>query len=637
MLATPTAPHQDHRRSIAALYQEVTNALENLTSPLQQHAKRNNNNRRRHEQTKPKHWGSIRRDTTSHWVVPTYGDVLHSIRSTAPFVPVHSFTDAPTPTPSVAAKSSFGHITANNKRTTFRGRGHATPTPSQKFRPPSASNDSRRMHDNDDGTASTMSSLTAAAAAAAAERRSSKPSAPPPELAPHEKYQVRATVLCQFAKESNMTLQLLLSLYQHLIKCMLPLSSATSSSASTVEMEEENEKEEEEEEEDVIMLAHVFLREIGKLLPTEALRGGLDELIFINFDIECVGTLDVREFIFELACCDALGLSVEQMVNILFYVYGQIDVEEGADENDDNYIKERVISSELVAGLMHRGVESTRVLVQSVERFLAAMDTDGDGTITWTEYIEVIEQDRTILDSFRQSYSVSSRSDLGVMMFSPLNRFLRRCSMNWLLLTKMWNTMNTTGSQYHVVGGINKSDQSKSEQEQTKNPDYKQPSRVLLTYNQFRSVVQPFFGKGRSGDATLLSELFDAANAHDVMYTDKQGNAMQVADCHRFVIDLSTSLEDSAPSMGSATIQRARFYFMVLDLDRSGTIEYDEVYEVVCRGQSVGLARHILHGRKLMRQVDREEDGYITEDNFLKATKAHPDLLWWVVHRYPFE
>jgi len=112
---------------------------------------------------------------------------------------------------------------------------------------------------------------------------------------------------------------------------------------------------------------------------------------------------------------------------------------------------------------------------------------------------------------------------------------------------------------------------------------------------------------------------------------------MAVADCHRFVIDLSAALEDAAPSMGSATIQRARFYFMILDLDWSGTIDYDEVYEVISRGQSVDLARHILHGRQLMRQLAREEDGTVTEETFVAASRMHPTLLWRVVQRYPRE
>ena len=134
-----------------------------------------------------------------------------------------------------------------------------------------------------------------------------------------------------------------------------------------------------------------------------------------------------------------------------------------------------------------------------------------------------------------------------------------------------------------------------------------------------------------------MSDLFDAAVAHDVQYTDKQGKSIKVADCHRFIIDLSTAYEDAAPSMGGATIQRARFYFLILDLDCSGTIEYDEVYEVISRGQPNTLTRHILQGRQLMRHIQREENGDVTESNFLQATRAEPELLWRIVHRYPFQ
>jgi hypothetical protein len=37
-----------------------------------------------------------------------------------------------------------------------------------------------------------------------------------------------------------------------------------------------------------------------------------------------------------------------------------------------------------------------------------------------------------------------------------------------------------------------------------------------------------------------------------------------------------------------------------------------------------------------MRQIEREDNGCITETNFLEAAKKNPDLLWRVVHRYPF-
>ena len=134
------------------------------------------------------------------------------------------------------------------------------------------------------------------------------------------------------------------------------------------------------------------------------------------------------------------------MTHILFLVYGRV-------QNNANTMQERVISSELIAGLMHCGTESTRVLVQSVERFLHSMDEDGDGIITWKEYLSAVTKDHTILDSFRRAYSVSRRGNmLGVMMFSPLNRFLRRCNIDWSLLTKLWNEMTTTLSQYRVVG-----------------------------------------------------------------------------------------------------------------------------------------------------------------------------------------
>ena len=509
----------------------------------------------------------------------------------------------------------------------------------------------------------------------------------PPELQPREKFDEREDVLNAFVRAGNLTLSKTIAIFETFKALMLPPANDSDDEeeqqAEHNMMFEDNQgehmanatkKRNDDKDQPLYILAHIFLREIGRLLPSNALKNGLDELLFINFDIEYIGKIDIREFLVELACCSDLNLTIPQMVHVVFLVYGKVTTSFSSSSSSSPPHR---ISAGLLAGLMHRGTESTRALVQTVEKFLSALDYDNDGTITWHEFLGAVYSDSSILASFRDAYSKSRRSRmLGVMMFSPLNRFLRRVNLDWLSLTKIWNEMATTSAQYKVVSSttarrssIVHSDPLKNmttaANESEHNSQGNRPrgsegvsfdnnnnamnatenfenlngelSMVLLNYSQFKSIIKPYFGKARPGDAPLLSDLFEVAVGTEASYVDKQGHNMAVADCHRFVIDLSAALEDAAPSMGSATIQRARFYFMILDLDWSGTIDYDEVYEVISRGQSVDLARHILHGRQLMRQLAREEDGTVTEETFVAASRMHPTLLWRVVQRYPRE
>jgi hypothetical protein len=556
------------RSNIVALYQEVSGALEDLATP-KQNIKRKN--QRWNKSTKGRHLDSIPRDSSSYWVIPSYNSVVENIRSLNPSPPIHNFvkTTKNSVSQKLHAENAIGQQTKRREQ-------------------------SAQQKKTNKGEVRIFMNLDEKESVAVTEDSEKRPRRRrprvPPELEPHEKYQERESILCKFAEESKMTWKSILPMYQHFKQCMLPPDDNNFLETKDGDSNASRGN---------IMLAHVFLREICKMLTEKSLSKGLDELLFINFDIDFVGTLDIREFVLELACCNELNFSVEQMVSILFHIYGRVqnDDDSGSRLSIENSEKIRVISSELIASLIHRGTESARALVQTVERFLSALDADGDGTITWTEYISAVTEDHTILDSFRRAYSASRRENmLGVMMFSPLNRFLRRCNFNWLSLTKMWNNMNTTLSQYRVVGkkggrsegnstsgsgdgNTNKSNVSVQMQDDTenKNIDYRQISRVLLTYQQFRDIIKPFFGKGKPGDASLISDLFDAAVTQDVQYMDKQGNAMKVADCYRFVIDVSASYEDSTPSMGTAIFQRARFYFLMLDLDRKYFIEILEI------------------------------------------------------------
>ena len=55
------------------------------------------------------------------------------------------------------------------------------------------------------------------------------------------------------------------------------------------------------------------------------------------------------------------------------------------------------------------------------------------------------------------------------------------------------------------------------------------------------------------------------------------------------------------------------------------------------RNAPAGSGREILQGRQLMRKVPREPDGGVLESKLVEACEAHPELLWRIVHRYPFE
>ena len=288
------------RASIAALYQEVTGALDDLANP-EETSKRAGTQKERIVD-KRQSLSSIGRDATSHWVVPQYNTVLQRLRSSDAFPPVHRYSDG------------------NNNKNTRTSRHNNNNNNNL-----SLSKREARIYMNLDAKQPIKQHKI--------KRRA------PPELEPHEKYQERETVLCKFAKDSQMTSHLLLSLHQHLLLCMLP-SSSTEKDHST--RKKDNGDDEDHDYGAVIMLAHVFLREIGKLLPTSSLTVGLDEQLFVNFDINYVGAIDIREFLVELACCNELQLSIQTMTHILFLVYGRV-------QNNANTMQERVISSELIA------------------------------------------------------------------------------------------------------------------------------------------------------------------------------------------------------------------------------------------------------------------------------------------------
>ena len=687
MLKTTT---NSSRSSIAALYQEINNSLTDLAND------QSNNRHKRHRTKLSSKTYQIQRDSTSHWLVPSYNKVLNSLRTNAPSPPSYQHgssvrnaaasshhrrrrhgrkhprgSNSSTPSTSSSTSSLAASVVGQSKSRSNTDKINSNSKNKTARRPPSHSQhhvsvDIGHQHDIDN------------AASLAKNNANRLRKRQPVELEPHEKFQERETVLCEFVQASKMTFAKILSMYATFKQLRLPDSDDDEDDDAT---NGDNSTNSRRDQSDYVMrvLAHVFLREMGRILPVEVLKQGLDERMFINFDIEFVGYLDIREFMVELACCNELHLSIPEMAHVLFVVYGNnIGTGDGGfgnlddhDDDDDGYNdinnNNKEISAGLLAGLMHKGMESTRELVQIVEKFLSALDDDGDGIITWHEFLGAVYSDSSILASFRNAYSVSRRSRmLGVMMFSPLNRFLRRVNLDWLSLTKIWNEMSTTSAQFKVistgsVGGsqlengnedrngngngngrnsnindtnINANENKADDDMHASNTS---ASVVLLSYLQFKTILKPYFGKAKQGDAPLMSDLFDVAVASDASYVDKQGNNMVVADCHRFVIDLSAALEDGAPSMGSATIQRARFYFMILDLDRSGTIEYDEVYEVISRGQSEDLAKHILQGRRLMRQLNRTDTGTVTKEVFVNASRKHPDLLWRVIHRYPFE
>ena len=84
---------RSHVRS-AALYQEVTGALDDLANP-EETSKRAGTQKERIVD-KRQSLSSIGRDATSHWVVPQYNTVLQRLRSSDAFppVPLSFFTTA---------------------------------------------------------------------------------------------------------------------------------------------------------------------------------------------------------------------------------------------------------------------------------------------------------------------------------------------------------------------------------------------------------------------------------------------------------------------------------------------------------------------------------------------------------------
>ena len=756
---------QDRRSNIAALYQEINRGLADLTPDDnfgREHGSSSSSSssssrlgasyserRNRRSSRKDKNTRTIWRDATTHWVVPTYSAVLQCVRGgTAIFSLVHG--NSPKNPVVVAAASSSRRRTRSASSFSSIRNGRADSLPAEKKK---KEKEKKKKKQSSHVMLNIDSNRNQKEKAASTKKRQqlSRSRRPPTELEPHEKYHEREKLLSTFVQNSGLRMKGILMLYRTFLSSMLPSTSNNRNAGSA------------SGDGEVLVLAHVFLREIAKLLPAKDLHNGLDELLFINFDVDYVGTMDVREFILELASCGAMRLANHQMVRVLYTLYGTVpidaenvaaaagggggggEISAGKQSETSNQRRKESISAILLptqqhhnrymknkdarertrtsripavvlAGMMHRGMSDTKALVHSVEMFLSALDEDGDGVITWTEFLSSVLNDHNVLDNFRKAYS-SPRSSrmMGVMMFSPLNRFMRRVQLDWRMLTKLWNEMNTAGIQYRVVSegsegsggidsrgggsvvvgekgggivvssssgsgadggstniggvdggggggggadGVPNNDTSDREPEPDPNPGpgpgpgdsgggdndndndgvsigVGLSSRVLLNYSQFRDIVKPFFGKAKPGDAPLMSDLFEAAVASNTSYVDQQGVNITVADCHRFAIDLSSALEDASPAMGSNTIQRARFYFMMLDLDRNGTIDYDEVYEVVSRGQTAGLAQHVLQGRQLMRSLERDEDGAVEEEHFVDVTMDHPDLLWRVVHRYP--
>ena len=650
-------PPPDDMAQLASLYQSINRSIAGLAAgaPSTTAAAASSSARTGSKMTR------IRRGPHSFWRVPSYRQVLASLRAGKPLPLQHEFQST---APATARASRARHRRYRHVQCTPRG-GNGSATPGRqdgsnlvtrnRVRASELRKSHRRVSIDIMANVSSSDRGKVQGVAGSARRGRSKP------LQVKTAYSKRAGILTMLARELGANYDVVVRLYASLISSIVGSDSSTSADANTSHVStiiDQNSN----------MLAHTFLETLGKLISAKSIASGLDEAVFVNFDVEFLGTIDVNEFCLELAACDRVGLTIPQIVSVLFTIYGKADTGSGKvhGEKADGGHFERIISVIKLTDLMNRGRETSRGIIATTERFLSALDADGDGTITWNEFLSAVLDDNSILESFRQAYSVTSRARLlSVMMFSPLNRFVRRCKMNWGMLAKMASQLCMAGERYKIVktpsrlvdsllGGEDAAAPSNAARDAdgaaadvgtaTESPNDNIEGvdgfdHILLEYYQFRDILFPFLGKTKPNDSAIVSDLFDIAAAADGSedrpeFVNRKGSSVRVADMHRFIIDLSAALEDSAPSMGQHSIKRTQFYFQLLDLDRNGSIDYDEVYEVVSLGQPSSAAKYILHGRKLMRNLRRDADGHVAETDMVEACRKTPELLWQIVQRY---
>lgn len=375
------------------------------------------------------------------------------------------------------------------------------------------------------------------------------------------------------------------------------------------------------EAENHLVTADHFVAHVGARLPPEEYVRGLDENVFVTFDHGRNGRIDWREFILELAVTQSCSATPEEIIDLLFELYAE--ERPRASRDDDSTWVSSGIRYTTLAKLTFRGAEQARAVVLKAEAFLHALDADGDGEITWHEFCGAVMQDRSILETFRNALGGKQQR---LSMLHSLLRFLRRCPMSWIKLTDLWNRMSSCARPYR----IRSVDHSESVTETELSEDYK---LTLIEYDKFQTILRELLGDPAPSDARIITDLFEAATLKSATVVGKNSNIIDVVDAHRFVSELATAMEDSNPEFTGNTVARARFYFVLLDLDHSGTIEYDEVYTVIRRGQTSAVATSLLNGRQALKLIQREPDGFILKERIANAVECTPSLLRTLIHR----
>ncbi|GBG27549.1 Calcium-binding protein NCS-1 [Hondaea fermentalgiana] len=310
--------------------------------------------------------------------------------------------------------------------------------------------------------------------------------------------------------------------------------------------------------------------------------------------------VDFRQLLFQLS--RAVTCSVRERVALFFKLYGH---------NNE-------ISIDGLCALLYLGDRVVASSLQDAERFIRSLDQDGDDSITLEEFQHAIEKNPFTLESIVRTHAEAQ--DVSIEQQHSLRAFVHRTSLSWAGMCTLWERLHAklaiiskAGEEGNEEADVEDADALADVQEKEKEAVQ---TRLLMTKERFEAHLCAHLRPPEPEDPQLVSEV-SAAFVGRV-----RPNAV---DVRAFVSALGGTLGELNVGI-SDCLHKAKLYFALHNLDNDGVLTRDEIYQMLFTSNSA-LGRKILKAAALLRTMDQDGNGTISQDEFWNASKRNATFL----------
>lgn len=344
--------------------------------------------------------------------------------------------------------------------------------------------------------------------------------------------------------------------------------------------------------------------------------------------------VDYRQLLFQMSRACSCG--VRDRVALFFKLYGE---------------KGEILIDGLCA-LLYLGDRIIATSLRDAERFIRSLDQDGDNSVTLDEFQNAIERNPFILENIvRAHVSVQESSELHQQ---ALRAFVHRTSLSWAGMCELWTSLNQLLKQVHqhqqmmqnlsIQEGLaapyegnvptllrqsssfsratfgtfesttRKSTSTKMQPQDENLED--DDERVLVSRENFETQLCAMLRPPEPDDAQLVSDLSGC-----FLGRVRPG----YVDVRAFVSALGATLGELNVGISDCHY-KAKLYFSLHNLDNDGVLTREEIYRMLFTS-STNLGRKILQAASILRDLDADGDGTISQEEFLRAAQKDPRFL----------